>query len=239
MSDPPTDNVWAEQARVDSAGPGSVGAPSGVLPAKPQIPQELLRSPINRLLDRASLIPGVGGLAAAVASDAKTYADDPKSRTWGNYLLTAASVLPFGKQLHELPLSHLQNIEKQLGDAYVAGAMKFDEWVEKSEPIRSARVAKELATQKEAAKGVIKPVYKDLREIPHGTKIKTFQYATEAVLGTGEKEMANVVDTYAIQLHDGLYYLPVVEFANGRRRKLTPSDLKDAADVFMPTEVKP
>lgn len=83
-----------EQARVDSAPTGSVGAPSGVMPARSVGAGKTGKDPLLDLMTGASFLPGLGDVAG-LAADARMYATQPESRTPGNAALTLLGALPF------------------------------------------------------------------------------------------------------------------------------------------------
>lgn len=84
-----TRNLMRQQAMIDNAPVGSVGAPGGLLGmASPQ-----RNNTANGLLSALSMLPGVGD-AIGLLNDARMYATDPESRTKLNYLLTTLGALP-------------------------------------------------------------------------------------------------------------------------------------------------
>jgi len=78
------------QAMASNAPIGAVGAPSGLLAP----PQPKPTNYLGGLLGAASMVPGIGD-AAGIAADARMYLTDPKSRTKGNYAMSALGMLPF------------------------------------------------------------------------------------------------------------------------------------------------
>lgn len=78
------------QAMASNAPIGAVGAPSGLLAP----PQPKPANYLGGLLGAASMVPGIGD-AAGIAADARMYLTDPKSRTKGNYAMSALGMLPF------------------------------------------------------------------------------------------------------------------------------------------------
>lgn len=87
---PPLNNALGQQAALDNAPVGSVGAPGGLLGF---VPQQKPTNYLRGLLAGASVVPGIGD-AMGMANDAYMYATDPQSRTWLNYLLTGLGTLP-------------------------------------------------------------------------------------------------------------------------------------------------
>ncbi len=78
------------QRMFDNAPVGSVGAPGGLSDPGVQAQQPSAFG----VLDAASMAPGIGDVIGPV-NDAKMYYEDPSSRTWGNYGLSALGALPF------------------------------------------------------------------------------------------------------------------------------------------------
>lgn len=81
----------AEQARIDAARPGSVGAPGGVLSAQPQ--GAAGHDPLLGLLRAGSLAPGAGDVLGPL-SDLRMFQQQPESRTLANAGLFAIGMAP-------------------------------------------------------------------------------------------------------------------------------------------------
>lgn len=80
------------QALLDNAPVGSVGAPGGLISGS--VPREN-EDALANLLSLTSMTPGPLGDVMGPVADAHMYYNDPSSRTWGNYALTGAGMLPF------------------------------------------------------------------------------------------------------------------------------------------------
>lgn len=82
------------QGFYDSAPAGSVMAPGGLLANPMSTPVGSTPGATQDMLGLLSFAPIVGD-AAGLAADAQMYANQPETRTMGNYALTALGALPF------------------------------------------------------------------------------------------------------------------------------------------------
>lgn len=82
------------QGFYDSAPAGSVMAPGGLLANPMSMPIGSTPGATQDMLGLLSFAPVIGD-AAGLAADAQMYANQPETRTMGNYALTALGALPF------------------------------------------------------------------------------------------------------------------------------------------------
>jgi len=130
----------------------------------------------------------------------------------------------------ELPKSaqQLKKLQDMAFDEYKKGEISWDDYTSRADKLIDARVKIELAEQRATNLGKIKPVWKSMTRIPVGTRVRgshglNYKNATGVVTGTR-----------VMQMNDGLYTLPVVDFGDGKPRTLTTFDIEQ---VFTPHSV--
>jgi hypothetical protein len=123
----------------------------------------------------------------------------------------------------------IERMIKQVQDQHVNKELTWDQYTERVDPLITAKVRAEKREREAAGKGKRGKVFRDMTVIPVGTKIKGHHglKITEPTMGT-------VIGTKLMQLTDGLYSLPIVDFGDGKRRTLAPHNIDE---VFAPRAV--
>lgn len=133
-------------------------------------------------------------------------------------------------------LERIENIRRQIGDEYVAGKISFDEFQKRhsdtnDEYVKALVVQQRLEEARPAEK--LEEVFPGFVSIPVGTRILATPRSSS---GLPDPSPATVVDTIDIRVGSKAFRLPIVEFADGKRKRLTREDIKD---VFAPRLAKP
>lgn len=131
-------------------------------------------------------------------------------------------------------LRRMENIRQQIGDAYISGEIDSEEFHKRyaatnEEYVNALFVQKKIDEAKPAAG--LEEVFPGFVFIPEGTKV----LATSG-LSYPEPTEATVVGAQDIRIGAKAYKLPVVDFGDGRQRRLAYGDVKE---VFAPRPVKP
>jgi hypothetical protein len=131
-----------------------------------------------------------------------------------------------------MPYERAKRLFDDIKNTYVKGEMSFDEYSDRTKPLQKIIFDAEWKNRVAETKGKPIPVFEDLMHIPEETRLtvkkRGFPYE-----GT---ESAKVVGTHVLQVKGyGLQRLPIVEYADGRTRRLIDSDI---VQVHMPRAVK-
>ena len=129
-------------------------------------------------------------------------------------------------------LERIKNIRSQIGEAYTSGEITFDEYRERYDKTNEDYVAA-LSLQKKLdesyAATSLEEVFPGFTYIPIGTKVLAVGRSnTEPARGT-------VVGSIDVRVGPRAYKSPVVDFGDGKRRKIGLNDIKE---VFLPRPTK-
>jgi len=129
-------------------------------------------------------------------------------------------------------LERIENIRRQIGDAYVSGEISFDEYQQRFAKTNDDYVSA-LSLQKKFDESVgatsLEEVFPGFTYIPIGTKVLAVgRSGTEPARGT-------VIDSVDLRIGPRAYKVPVVDFGDGKRRKIGLGDIKE---VFLPRPAK-
>lgn len=102
----------------------------------------------------------------------------------------------------------------------------WEEHKERADPIMEKMVRTKQQIRREAGRGVNKPIFKKMMEIPHGTKVTAVHG-----LKYPKPTIGTVTGTKTIQLDDGIFNLPRVDFGDGKPRTVFPGDIHE---VYLP-----
>jgi hypothetical protein len=144
-----------------------------------------------------------------------------------------AVMAAMAKEIPTIPYERAKRLFDDIKNRYVKGEMSFDEYSDRTKPLEKIIFDAEWEKQILETKGKPLPVFEDLMHIPEGIKltVKKREFPYE---GT---ESVKVVGTHVLQTKGyGLQRLPIVEYADGRTRRLIDSDI---IQVHMPRAAKP
>ena len=129
-------------------------------------------------------------------------------------------------------LERIKNIRSQIGEAYTSGEITFDEYRERYDKTNEDYVAALRLQQKldeSSAATSLEEVFPGFTYIPVGTKVL-------AVAGRyTEPTRATVVGSIDVRVGERAYKSPVVDFGDGKHRKIGLNDIKE---VFLPRPTK-
>ena len=129
-------------------------------------------------------------------------------------------------------LERIKNIRSQIGEAYTSGEITFDEYRERYDKTNEDYVAALRLQQKleeSSAATSLEEVFPGFTYIPVGTKVL-------AVAGKyTEPTRATVVGSIDVRVGERAYKSPVVDFGDGKHRKIGLNDIKE---VFLPRPTK-
>lgn len=141
----------------------------------------------------------------------------------------------FGKKKQTPDATDIPRIQKQideLGRRYVGGGLSFDEFKEENTKLITQKLEAERLEKRRQesipAKSV-EPIFPGFNVIPVGTKIKASHG-----LNYPKGSEGTVVGTFDFRDGDKAYKLPVVDFGDGRGRKILPMDIEE---VFAPRTI--
>ena len=150
-----------------------------------------------------------------------------------NFLKPRKAVMAeMADEIPTMPYERAKRLFDDIKNTYVKGEMSFDEYSDRTKPLQKIIFDAEWKNRVAETKGKPIPVFEDLMHIPEETRLtvkkRGFPYE-----GT---ESAKVVGTHVLQVKGyGLQRLPIVEYADGRTRRLIDSDI---VQVHMPRAVK-
>lgn len=141
----------------------------------------------------------------------------------------------FGKKKQTPDATDIPRIQKQideLGRRYVGGGLSFDEFKEENTKLITQKLEAERLEKRRQesipAKSV-EPIFPGFNVIPVGTKIKASHG-----LNYPKGSEGTVVGTFDFRDGDKAYKLPVVDFGDGKGRKILPMDIEE---VFAPRTI--
>lgn len=143
-----------------------------------------------------------------------------------------AIIAGMADEIPTMPYERAKRLFDDIKNRYVKGEMSFEEYSDRSNPLQKIIFDAERKARFAETKGKPIPVFEDLMHIPEGTRL-TVRQRSFPYEGT---ETAKVVGTHVLQTKGyGLQRLPIVEYADGRTRRLIDSDI---IQVHMPRAAK-
>jgi hypothetical protein len=185
-------------------------------------PAGVVKNSLRSMWNRAKSSPA--GLGEVVGENI-----DPR-----NLLKPRKAVMAeMAKEIPKMPYDRAKRLLTEYEQQYLNGDIEFDDYVDKTKPLRQTVVEHEFHQRDRETKGKPLPAFKEMMHIPEGTRVQVRQREFPYT-GT---ENGVVVGTHVLQIKGhGLVRAPIVQYPDGRTRRLTPSDV---TEVFAPRGIVP